>query len=948
MQMTRLIIVLLGAVVGVSPLMAEEKKPQSEMTLEDLRGRTFEVKKEPLPSDALQRSVEGYQAFLDSPLSGAMRREALRRIADRMQQQLEADEELAVSGQELPLDGSRIEDASYAKALEFYNEALDKFPDFPGNEHILYQMARAYEGNGEPKQAIWALKRLIKEHGDTDYVDEAHFRVAELSFLTQKFPQAVEHYKELIKKGPEENQFYRIAMYKSGWALFKHKEYKEALDQFVELLDYMVADASAEDMASEFPLLTVGEREMIKDTLRVMSIAFTHQEEPLNYMKTYLAGLDEPRSYVFMIYQSLGDMYHYQELYQDAANVYNAFAQGYVQHQQAPFFQLMAIETYRTGRFAELMEEGIRSFAGNFGYQTRFWSPDKPVILKAQLEPYLRQYLSLLAKQQHAALQAESNESNKQQALYWYRTYLNSFAKDSEAAHINFLLAELLYESGDYQAAAIEYNKTAYNYGQHDEAKEAGYAAILAHDKQMDKLSGAELEEWRRQTVENSLHFAKVYSDDERVPSIVTKTAQDLFKVGAYDTALKAASIVLTLKDLTDAQKKSAHLVLGHSYFEKGDYHRAEGSYKSAIKLMKQQDTDYKGTYERIAATIYKQAEHQQQRNNLRAAIREYLRLAKETPLSENRYAAEYDAATAMLQLKQWQDAIDILVKMRDTTFGKKLGSEITQKLTVAYLESNQNQKAAGELERLALQDSNYDVQREAVWRAAELYEKSGNTAATIKAFEDYVKRYSHPFDANIEARYKLAQLYHSQNNQRLYMERLQDVIEHDAKGSGERTPRTRYLAGISSLTLADIAYEEYLTIKLVEPIKQNLKLKKEKMQQVIKDYGSVSDYGIAELITNATFKISEIYRDFAKVLMASERPKGLDDEELEMYEIMLEEQAFPFEEKAIDLHEKNYRRISDGIFDQWVKNSLKVLGEINPGRYDKTESEVGYIEIFN
>ncbi len=939
-------IILTGLLLlTLSPLAA--KTPASEMTLKDLHERSYQMEKDARPDQALKRSTQGYQQFLDSPLGGAMRREALRRVADLMQQQLEEDEDRMVSGEVTPEEEIIFKDASYEKVIQHYNEAVSNYPDFPGNEHIYYQLARAYEANGEPKQAIWALEQLIKNHSDSDYINEAYFRAAELSFLTQKFPQATKYYSELVRLGME-NQFYRVAMYKSGWALFKNKSYKESLDQFIELLDHMTLDASLDDMLAELPQYTIGEREMIKDSLRVMSIAVTHQEEPLPYLQNYLITLSEPRPYEFMIYQALGDMYHYQELYQDAAQVFAAFAQRFNLHPQAPFFQIMAIETYRKGRFTTLQDESIRDFSNNFGYQTGFWTVDKTTRLKQQLEPYLRQYLSMLALRHHAALQKKPDEINKQQALHWYRTYLQSFTKDSEAAHINFLLAELLYETGDYKAAAVEYNKTAYDYGYHKESREAGYAAILAYDKQRAGLEGDALNVWRRQSLENALHFAKVFSDDERVPSIITKTAQDLFEVGAYDTAIKAASIILNLKGLTPQKERSAQLVIGHSYFEQGDYLRSENAYHAALNSMDKNDKDYDGTYERIAAAIYKQAEHQQKSGNLQAAIREYQRLVIITPRSKIRETTEFDMATAHLQLKQWQSAIDILVSMRNSAFGKKHAMDITQKLTVAYLETDQNQNAAAELETLALLAPSYDVQREAVWRAAELYEKEGNITATIKAFEDYVKRYPSPVDANIEARYKLAQLHQQQNNARLHIARLKDVIRHDAKALDQRTSRTKYLAGISSLALADIAYEEYKSIKLVEPIKKNLTRKKDQMQSVIKDYGKVSEYAIAELITNATFKIAEIYRDFSHALMTSERPKGLDDDELEMYDIMLEEQAFPFEEKAIELHEKNYHRINDGVFDQWVKNSLGKLGEIIPGRYDKSEKEVGYIEIFN
>jgi hypothetical protein len=59
----------------------------------------------------------------------------------------------------------------------------------------------------------------------------------------------------------------------------------------------------------------------------------------------------------------------------------------------------------------------------------------------------------------------------------------------------------------------------------------------------------------------------------------------------------------------------------------------------------------------------------------------------------------------------------------------------------------------------------------------------------------------------------------------------------------------------------------------------------------------------------------------------------------------MLEEQAYPFEEKAIALHELNARRASEGVYDQWVKRSFAALRELKPVRYAKNERGEGVID---
>ena len=77
---------------------------------------------------------------------------------------------------------------------------------------------------------------------------------------------------------------------------------------------------------------------------------------------------------------------------------------------------------------------------------------------------------------------------------------------------------------------------------------------------------------------------------------------------------------------------------------------------------------------------------------------------------------------------------------------------------------------------------------------------------------------------------------------------------------------------------------------------------------------------------------------------MASERPQKLSALEMEQYEILLEEQAFPFEEQAIELHEINMRRSWEGVYDEWVQLSFTALRHLMPARFDKDETEVAYV----
>ena len=74
---------------------------------------------------------------------------------------------------------------------------------------------------------------------------------------------------------------------------------------------------------------------------------------------------------------------------------------------------------------------------------------------------------------------------------------------------------------------------------------------------------------------------------------------------------------------------------------------------------------------------------------------------------------------------------------------------------------------------------------------------------------------------------------------------------------------------------------------------------------------------------------------------MNSQRPKELDELALEQYEILLEEQAYPFEEKAIEIHEVNVQRSWKGTYDAGVKRSFDALAKLLPARYNKPETRL-------
>jgi tetratricopeptide (TPR) repeat protein len=309
------------------------------------------------------------------------------------------------------------------------------------------------------------------------------------------------------------------------------------------------------------------------------------------------------------------------------------------------------------------------------------------------------------------------------------------------------------------------------------------------------------------------------------------------------------------------------------------------------------------------------------------------------------RAAAQYDAAASLIAMKDWDGAVRTLEDFRQRYPNHPLQSEVSSKLALAYIEKGQWAGAAGELERISASTKDPKVARDALWQAGEYHEKAGSHAAAGSAYERYLAQYPQPLDSAEEARYRLAQIAKAQGNATREAALMKEILQADQSGGSARTDRTRYLGATAALALAEPVAEAFRKVALTEPLQKQLKLKKARMEDSLKAYTVAADYGVADVTTAATYRIATLYRDFGKALMASERPKKLSKVELEQYNVLLEEQAFPFEEKATELHELNAHRAASGIYDQWVQKSFEALRELRPVRYGKNERSEGVVD---
>ncbi|MEP1582894.1 MAG: hypothetical protein ABJK18_10140, partial [Marinobacter sp.] len=142
--------------------------------------------------------------------------------------------------------------------------------------------------------------------------------------------------------------------------------------------------------------------------------------------------------------------------------------------------------------------------------------------------------------------------------------------------------------------------------------------------------------------------------------------------------------------------------------------------------------------------------------------------------------------------------------------------------------------------------------------------------------------------------------------------------------------------AGRAAIVLGAEASERFAEVPLQIPLAESLARKQAALSAARERLSQAETLVGESARSEIMFRRAELYRVMAQDLMASEAPANLSDLEATQYRMLLEEEAYPFEEKAIDLHARNHQRLAEGLFDDWVERSLQVLADLFPGRYDR------------
>ncbi len=853
--------------------------------------------------------------------------EALRRSADLRVQIADAGEDA---------DGVEL-----SRAIAAYQRILNEVPSYPHSDRVMYQLARAYQLSGDNDRATAQLRELGQRYPESERTADGMFRAAELLYARGNYAEAATAYATVVTFGPD-NHFHDIAQYKYGWSLFQQSKYIDALPVFMAVLDRELPKGTLDDVSAALSAANDG---FASDTLRVVSLSFASLGGGVainDYLKQ--AG-SEPR-YTVLLYDALGRLMLDKQRYSDAAETFTAFIDQHPQHALAPAFQRRAIDAYGDGRFTERVIAATERYVDDYAPGAAYWkekTPSEEVLtrVRSDLETLGKHYQA--QAQQLTPTEDAARKTQFTRAAEAYRRLLQWFPQDPQIAAISLLYADALLDSGQTLQAAQQYAQTAYTYPDYSGAADAGYASVQTYQRliaEADPQAGSSVRQPAlHQAIDAGLRFAERFPDHAQRAATLARSAENLFELQDYDRAIEIAEQVLQAQPPPAAQR-SALSVIADARYALQQYPDAETAYLALLRQVDVDDPLRPSMSERLATSIYRQAEVARSDGDLRSAADTFLRIGRLLPDAPIRATADYDAAAALVTLEDWPAVEQTLEGFRRRNPQHALIADVDKKLAVAYQKDNKPARSAEAFLRIAQRASEtVETRRSAAWLAAQQFDASGEAAPAINAFEYYVMTFPRPLAPTLDALQRLADMARDNQHDRARQTRwLQAIVDTDRGAGAERSEHSREMAATSLLTLGRLQASDALAIRLSAPIDASLPRRKAATESAIALLDQAATYGFADITTAATFELGTVYREFGKALMQSERPRNLSDLEREQYDLLLEEQAYPFEEKAIEAHEANLKRIGQGLWDPWIRRSASALSDLSPAKYGKNE----------
>jgi len=801
---------------------------------------------------------------------------------------------------------------NYTSLIRNFRPVIKKYRHGRGADAIRYALGYALYAQGEIDEAMTVFVDIAKNYQWSNYLHEVSFRLGELYYAMELWDEALEAYEALLDF--PDSVFYEKALYKIAWIYYKLNVFDKGVDLFMKIADRKGANDFKEEG-------------IMQESIHGLVLSLSHfksMDQAIDYLKS--KGL---RKYSMIVLEKLGNKLIDETRFEEAIIILTFITKLFPEKNPSlPFIYIRLADLYdRAGNKEKALH--IRwDLANRFNSTTEWRRINYPSGSK-KIDKLVSEIMVSVAKQSHAKSKNTKDPKDFKETIAAYRTFLSLFPKEPNSKEINLLLAEALFGAKIYDEAAHEYEKTALFYPVGKNRADISYSAFLSYEilfyQSTDK---------KNEIVNSAAHILSAFKSDfsmvHKLEKALHRLADMYIEVGGFAIARETLMPMAKEKKDMVAYKKIAEI-----YLLEDNLIAAEDAYSKIPKNYK--DTAVK---EKVAQLRYKIAGKNLQAEKYEYAVAMYNKTFSEYPgyhLGESALIQLGNIHIQKKNLNGLKDVVKSLVEAYPNSDGAvslliKAGQE---------LEKEEPLKAAMLYEDASSIAHNREDAQKLLIAAGILFEKNKLYGKAENIFKKYLLEAIIPNESRAEALYRLGNIQMKRDKKEEGIETLNKMKEL------KEYLDNRKLAE-ANLLLLNERLENFFKIKLAYPFEETLKQKTLALDILLKEYSNIAKQRIAAFLPEIFFQMGRAIEDYRDSIIHSERPEELSKEELEEYNFLLEEKAYPYDDQAVKTYNRSIEAaIKNMIFNEWMDKSLKRLVDLRPALYKREIKEKDLEPVF-
>ncbi|HJL39975.1 MAG TPA: tetratricopeptide repeat protein [Myxococcales bacterium LLY-WYZ-16_1] len=813
------------------------------------------------------------------------------------------------------------------KAIETYQRILVDFPDYEGNDQVLFFMAHEYRELGMYDEMIQTYERLVSKYPQSELVLDAYLVLGDYRFDKQDLRGAKGYYQKIIDA--PRSSTHPMAHFKMGWVHLNELDYRSALVHFERAVE--TADANEEESGGPKAEGVNVKREALVD----LAYAYPEVKKPRRALR-YFRRLSSSRTMYLVALEKLAKRYFIKQEYDAAARIYREIARlSHNAENNLDYTGRIYEAAKKSGNYTRVHRDvdAMLTALDSYRFDWRVAETQRDGATK-DFEVFARD----LSTKAQANLLKKSPKRYGQRVAAAYRRYLQSFPDDDNYPDIVQNLADTLFDSKQFILAGDRYEEaTQYVEGDRKLLEENLYAACAAFHQALRK--GTKLSRfdrmWAQQgLIRNGIAYVESFPKSDKVATIKLNIGKSYFEGGDFEKAVGIFEEFIASYPTHEDATAAAELILD-AYAQQQDY---AGMSEAAKKLAQNQQLGDASFRRRLVNTARSAEERQIGEVILTASVdreagtdageqlRKYWESNRDSPV------AEKTLYTAFVQYKEARDF--------DKTF------ETGNQFIGAYPESEYLGDVFGTLASFTTQTGDYEeasvyleefykkfprdaAAQRMLAQSANIKQLIGDHRGAIAAYQELLGKTRDP-NARAEYARQMLDSYEALSDWDGMKAAARDVLQQNGQSvkgflalglahekTGDMRPaidalqRAVRLAGRSSsqedqadaaraaFLLGDVVFKEYRSVAAGSDVQAAVQAKADLLGQLEETMVDAVGFNQGEWAVAALHRVALAYQDFANFLESAPVPVELSEAEAEQYQQLVAQQSSAIREKS-------------------------------------------------